>query len=63
MHMDSEDLIDIIENAFDGVTQPDEITLHVAEAHDNYDYDNNLKHRKKDYIGRWQDVPLSLIHI
>ena len=57
MHMDSEELIGIIENAFDGVTQPDEITLHVAEAHDNYDYDNNLKHRKKDYIGRWQDVP------
>lgn len=54
--MEIKHLIAIIEAAFDGVAQPDDITLHVAEAHDDYDYRNDL-HRKKDYIGRWQDVP------
>lgn len=55
--MELEELIGVIESAFDGVPQPDDITLHVAEAHDNYDYDHNAKHREKDFIGRWQDVP------
>ena len=55
--MSIDHLIDIIEKAFDGVPQPRDITLHVAEAHDDYDYDHDKEHREKDYIGRWQDVP------
>jgi hypothetical protein len=55
--MNKEDVISQINEAFDGVEQPQEITLHVAEAHDDYDYNNNHTHRKKDFFGRWQDVP------
>jgi len=55
--MDKEALIKIINNAFDGVDAPKEITLHVAEAHDDYDYDNDAEHRKKDFVGNWQDIP------
>ena len=55
--MKIEQLLAIIEAAFDGVPQPTDITLHVAEAHDNYDYSQDEIHRKKDHIGRWQDVP------
>jgi hypothetical protein len=51
------DLVSIIEDAFKGVTQPKSITLHVAQAHDDYDYLNNSKHRKNDYIGDWNNVP------
>ncbi|MDH5656086.1 MAG: hypothetical protein OEZ34_09275 [Spirochaetia bacterium] len=54
-------LIDEIIKAFDGVEQPAQITLHVAEAHDLYDYDNDAEHRKKDFIGLWQGVPSSHI--
>ena len=54
--MSIEELIDIIAEAFDGVPQPGDITLHVAEAHDEYDYEHDEEHRKKDYIGRWQDL-------
>jgi hypothetical protein len=49
--------IDEIYAAFDGVERPRELTLHVAEEHDNYDYSNDAMHRAKDYDGRWQDVP------
>ena len=55
--MSIEELIASIEKAFDGVPQPTGITLHVAEAHDEYDYDHDQEHRKKDFVGRWQDVP------
>lgn len=55
--MDRYELIKIIENAFDGVEQPKEITLYVAEAHDSYDYDHNAEHRRKDFFGPWQEVP------
>ena len=55
--MNREDLIAFIEEAFDGVEQPVNITLHVAQAHDDYDYDNWAIHAKKDFRGRWQDVP------
>ena len=55
--MGKEELIRFIEKAFDGVEQPKQLTLHVAEAHDDYDYDHDLEHRRKDYIGRWQEVP------
>jgi len=34
-----------IEEAFDDVENSKKITLHVAEAHDNYYYENNKKHR------------------
>ncbi|MEZ5536942.1 MAG: DUF6714 family protein [Thiolinea sp.] len=47
--MSTEHLIQIIEMAFDGVPQPKEITLHVAEAHDGYDYDHDKEHRERDY--------------
>jgi hypothetical protein len=47
----------MIELAFDGVARPEQLTLHVAEAHDNYDYDNDPLHRTKDHVGRWQDIP------
>ena len=50
-------LINMIKAAFDGVEQPKDITLHAAEAHDGYDYEHDDKHRKKDFIGAWQDVP------
>lgn len=49
--------VDEINSAFDGVERPKELTLHVAEEHDNYDYSNDAIHRAKDYDGRWQDVP------
>lgn len=55
--MEKEELIKFIEEAFNGVEQPQEITLHVAEAHDDYDYDHNKEHRKNDFIGRWQEIP------
>lgn len=55
--MEQVKLIGIIEDAFNDVEQPVEITLHVAEAHDNYDYNHNAEHRKKDYIGQWQRIP------
>ena len=50
-------LIAEIEKPFDGVPIPREVTLHVADAHDGYDYDHDPEHRAKDFIGRWQDVP------
>jgi hypothetical protein len=53
----AEELINIIEIAFDGTQQPKDITLHVAEAYDNYDYSHDKRNYEKDYIGRWQDVP------
>lgn len=55
--IDKENLIAFIEQAFDGVEQPKQLTLHVAEAHDDYDYDNDAQHRRKDHTGRWQDIP------
>ncbi|MBU44028.1 MAG: hypothetical protein CMN76_12470 [Spirochaetaceae bacterium] len=55
--MDKEQVIELIQSAFDGVPQPDKLTLHVAEAHDNWDYDNDAIHWKKDHKGPWQDVP------
>lgn len=61
--MTRDELIGIINKAFEGVPQPDEITLHVAEAHDDYDYDHDEEHRKNDYIGRWQDVPAEHIQM
>ncbi len=50
-------LIQLIQEAFDGVDQPKKITLHVAEAHDDYDYDHDSEHRAKDFFGPWQEVP------
>ena len=56
-----EELINLIEKAFDGVPQPEGLSLHVAEAHDSYDYDHDCEHRQKDYTGRWQTLPDSHI--
>ena len=55
--MKKKELIALIEEAFEGVPQPEAITLHVAQAHDDYDYDNNSFHREKDFIGAWNNVP------
>lgn len=49
-------LIKEIHKSFEGVCQPEKLTLHVAEAHDGYDYDHK-KHSHLDPRGRWQDVP------
>ena len=53
----AQSVIETISNAFAGVPQPEEITLHVAEAQDNYDYAGAELHRKKDFRGPWQEVP------
>ncbi|MBI39755.1 MAG: hypothetical protein CMF59_09155 [Leptospiraceae bacterium] len=53
----SDEVIQSIQAAFHGVPQPAKITLHVAEAHDNYDYGHDADHRKKDYRGPWQEIP------
>jgi hypothetical protein len=53
---DIESPIDEIYAAFDGVERPKELTLHVAEEHDNYDYLNDVMRGAKDYDGRWQDI-------
>ena len=55
--MDRDELIGVIVAAFDGISQPQDITLHVAEAHHTYDYEHDNEHREKDWIGRWQDIP------
>lgn len=55
--MEKLELIAFINRAFENVPQPEDITLHVAQAHDDYDYDNNSTHRKKDFIGKWQNIP------
>ena len=52
-----EELIALIVQAFDGVEQPEMLTLHVAEAHDDYDYDHDDEHRAKDFVGPWQNIP------
>ncbi len=59
--MKREGLIKNINIAFDGVEQPTSITLLVAEAHDEYDYENDQKWREKDYNGSWQGIPDKLI--
>ena len=55
--MTKDELISAIESAFDGVPRPALLTLHVAEAHDGYDYGNDKAHRARDHVGRWQDLP------
>jgi hypothetical protein len=59
--MNKLELIKFIKKVFDGVPQPEEITLLVADAHDGYDYDLNKEHDKLDFIGRWQDIPIEHI--
>lgn len=57
---DKNELIQEIEKAFEHVTPPEKVTLHVAEAHDSYDY-NDEKYRLNDVADRWQDVPVEHI--
>jgi hypothetical protein len=47
--------------AFDNVSYPKNITLYVAQAHDNYEYDEDKKYKKNDFVGKWQDIPISHI--
>jgi hypothetical protein len=58
--MKIEQLITIIEAAFNGVPQPTHRTLHDAEAWDNYSQCSE-EDRKKDDIGRWQNLPMEHI--
>jgi hypothetical protein len=52
------DIIEKIQKAFDGVTKPKDITMHVARAIDDYLPENEYEAlRKKDDEGRWQDIP------
>lgn len=55
-----EDLIEEIRSSFNNVDQPEKITLHVAQAHDEYDFDDE-KYSHLDFRGRWQDVPIEHI--
>lgn len=55
--MKKEALIQEIKKAFAGVPVPSKITFHVAEAHDDYDYQNDDKHRQKDHLGSWEEIP------
>ena len=55
--MNKEELKKYIETVFDDMPHPNLITLHVAQAHDDWDYDNDLKHRRKDFKGHWKDIP------
>ena len=55
------DIIECIQRAFAKVPQPQELTLHVAEAHDSYDYENDKIHRQKDFFGPWQEIPTAHI--
>ena len=54
-----DELIAEIERAFDGVSREDGITLHQAEAMDDYykPADRVAFARLKDRESRWQDVP------
>ena len=55
--MNNNELIKAIQSAFADIKQPGKVTLHIAEAHDDRDYDNDPLYRKMDHIGRWQDLP------
>lgn len=59
--MKVKNIISYIEEAFDGVPQPKLITLHVAQEHDSYNYDNDEAVRKRDFFGPWQNIPFSHI--
>ena len=54
--MNIDQLITIIETAFDGVPQPTDMTLHAAQAWDSYGFCTE-EDRKKDDTGRWQNLP------
>ena len=54
---EQEKIISLIKEAFSDVPVPSKMTLHVAEAHDDYDYDHDTEHRKKDHLGHWMDIP------
>ena len=51
----------IIIQAFDNVSYPKNITLYVAQSHDNHEYDEDEKYKKSDFVGKWQDIPDSHI--
>ena len=55
--LNRKELIRVIEEAFDGVEGPELLTLHVAEAHDSYDYDHDEQHRAFDHYDCWQGIP------
>ena len=60
--LEPDELLKIIENAFDGVVRGDGITLHQATVIDNYGSEEEfLAAAKLDTEVRWQDVPDSAI--
>ena len=54
--MDKTELKYLIYQSFWDITYPN-ITLHVANAHDNLDYENDDKYKKLDYYWNWKDIP------
>jgi hypothetical protein len=50
-------VLDEIALAFKDVPPPADVSLHVAEAHDSWDYDRDAELRKQDCATRWEDVP------
>lgn len=42
---------------FGTVSVPSSVTLHVAEAHDNWDYKHDAVYRQNDHKGHWKDIP------
>ena len=58
-----DELIRLIEQAFDGVSREGGVSLHEAYVIDNYgDEEERAAARLKDTDSRWQDVDLSQIH-
>ena len=59
MSLNRAQVISIIEEAFEGVPQPLEITLHVAEAYDSYDDDHDDEHRHEILFAGLYDLVLT----
>ena len=60
--LEADELLDLIENTFDGVARGEAITLHQANVVDDYgSQDEFLAAAKNDTESRWQDVPDSAI--
>ena len=55
--MRTSQLKELIRKAFDKVPFPGKISLHVAQAHDDYIYDKDAYYGKFDHRGQWQDIP------
>jgi len=60
----ADELLALIEEAFDGVERGEGITLHQARVIDDYGSDEDVfAARKLDTEERWQDVPVSVLSV